>query len=97
MNATVSARAKTWLAGFTQALAAGPAAAAEQFHEDCYWRDFLAFTWNLTTQAGRPAIAAMLEATLTHAPPTAWRIEGEATRPCPAGGVRWWPGRRAAG
>src|SRR4051794_23189220 len=28
------------------------------FGEECYWRDFLAFTWNILTLEGRPAIVA---------------------------------------
>jgi putative flavoprotein involved in K+ transport len=29
------------------------------FSDECYWRDFLAFTWNIVTLEGRDAIAAM--------------------------------------
>ncbi len=38
-----------WLAEFDEALTAGdPAAAAQLFLEDSYWRDLVAFTWNLS-------------------------------------------------
>ena len=30
------------------------------FGDDCYWRDILAFTWNIKTMEGRPSIVAML-------------------------------------
>ncbi|WP_225723521.1 MULTISPECIES: FAD-dependent oxidoreductase [Corynebacterium] len=33
------------------------------FREDSYWRDLLAFTWNLHTAEGIPAITQMLQAT----------------------------------
>ncbi len=52
------------------------ATATALFAEDCYWRDLVAFTWNISTAEGRPAIAAMLTATLATTKPTAWRIEG---------------------
>jgi len=50
-----------WVARFEGALAA-PASAnwSELFGEECYWRDFLAFTWNIITLEGRDAIAAMV-------------------------------------
>jgi putative flavoprotein involved in K+ transport len=49
-----------WLARFEAALAA-PARAdwSTLFGEECYWRDLLAFTWNIVTLEGRDAIAAM--------------------------------------
>jgi hypothetical protein len=25
----------------------------EQFHEDCHWRDLIAFTWNIKTMSGK--------------------------------------------
>ena len=49
-----------WLTRFEAALAA-PAQAdwSRLFGEECYWRDLLAFTWNIVTCEGRDAIAAM--------------------------------------
>jgi putative flavoprotein involved in K+ transport len=65
----------SWLSSFDAALTAGDAAgAAELFTEDCFWRDLIAFTWNLTTAEGRPAIADMLEHTLDRVQPRDWRI-----------------------
>ena len=82
-----AAAVTTWLSAFDQALAAGdPAAAAALFLEDCYWRDLVAFTWNIKTLEGRAAIAAMLAETLPVARPGSWRItDGE--EPADAGGV----------
>ena len=42
-----------WLSRFEQALTAGDsAAAAELFLDDSFWRDLVAFTWNLKTRRG---------------------------------------------
>ena len=42
-----------WLARFDEALTAGDtAAASELFLDDSYWRDLVAFTWNLKTVEG---------------------------------------------
>ena len=50
-----------WLTRFEAALAT-PARAdwSQLFGEECYWRDFVAFTWNIITLEGRDAIAAMM-------------------------------------
>lgn len=55
--------ATEWLDRFAAALGeSGPEAGnmAALFARDCYWRDLLTFTWNVTTMEGWPAIAAML-------------------------------------
>jgi putative flavoprotein involved in K+ transport len=62
-----------WLASFDEALTAGdPAAAAELFLEDSYWRDLVAFTWNLKTVEGRDGVEDMLSATLANTKPRDW-------------------------
>jgi putative flavoprotein involved in K+ transport len=95
----VAAGVTAWLSQFGDALAAGdPAAAASLFTEDCYWRDLIAFTWNIKTLEGRPAIAAMLAETLPSVQPGNWRItDGE--EPAEAGGVveSWISFETAAG
>lgn len=81
MNDTDAARhAVQWLAAFSEALAQGnvPAASAA-FADECYWRDMVAFTWNLTTCEGRASIVAMLEATLPRVKPASWKIDGPAS------------------
>ncbi len=67
------AEVTAWLAAFAAALVRRdvPATLA-LFAEDCYWRDFLAFTWNIKTLEGKAAIADMLDATLTHTAPEAF-------------------------
>ncbi|SDA51644.1 flavin-containing monooxygenase [Mesorhizobium qingshengii] len=73
-------QAAAWFDSLAQALAAGDfAAAGNLFVDDCYWRDLLAFTWNVKTMEGREAIADMLRTTLPTTKPTAWRLTGEAT------------------
>lgn len=73
-----TAQAAQWLAGFADALARrDAAAAAAAFGEECFWRDLVAFTWNIHTAEGRPAISAMLEATAEAADPSNWALDGE--------------------
>ena len=63
-----------WLADFDQALTAeDPAAAAELFLEDSYWRDLVAFTWNLKTVEGRDGVEHLLQETLARTRPRDWR------------------------
>ena len=77
---TPSQRAARWLADFGAALAAGQAQqAAAMFDADSYWRDLIAFTWNIRTQEGQGAIAEMLTARLADTAPTNFALEGEAT------------------
>jgi putative flavoprotein involved in K+ transport len=77
--------AGAWLADFTSALASNDVdAAIALFEPECYWRDLVAFTWNIRTQEGPEAIRAMLTARLVDTQPTAFAVEGEATE---AGGV----------
>src|SRR5436190_577692 len=73
-----SKQAATWLYALARALETDDAeAAANLFVDDCYWRDLLTFTWNITTMEGRDAIRDMLQATL--AKPSHWTLSGEAT------------------
>jgi putative flavoprotein involved in K+ transport len=81
---------RAWLTRFGEALNVGNAAAAEAaaslFTEDCFWRDLVAFTWNIRTFEGRDAVAAMLADTLARVQPTGWKVtDGE--EPAEAGGV----------
>lgn len=72
--------AHDWLAQFARSLAAdAPAACAALFHDPCFWRDLLAFTWNIVTLEGRDAITAMLHATLARTRPSNWVLDGEPT------------------
>ncbi len=77
----------TWLGQFGEALAANdPAQAAALFTEDSFWRDLIAFTWNIRTFEGRDEITRMLDSTLSRVQPSGWKIaDGE--RPAEAGGI----------
>ncbi|TGE01353.1 flavin-containing monooxygenase [Methylobacterium nonmethylotrophicum] len=73
-------RVIAWLDRFDAALRArDAAAAAELFAETCFWRDLVAFTWNITTLEGRGAIRAMLEAQLGAVSPGSFTLEEPAS------------------
>jgi putative flavoprotein involved in K+ transport len=77
---TPSQRASAWLARFGSALAARDLdATTALFEEDCYWRDLVAFTWNIRTQEGRGQVRDMLAARLADVQPSAFALEGDAT------------------
>lgn len=72
-----AARAQAWLDRLEAALAARDVAGAlELFGPECFWRDMVAFTWNIRTFEGREAIGAMLDATLARVAPSRWRVAG---------------------
>lgn len=49
-------------------------AATALFAEECYWRDLIAFTWNITTAEGKSAIADMLNSNLERVRPRGWSV-----------------------
>ena len=54
LDTTPNARLEAFLAKFDAALAVGDIdAVAGMFGEDSYWRDLVAFTWNIKTMEGR--------------------------------------------
>ncbi len=70
---------QNWLAKLETALGRGDVqAAVDLFGDDCYWRDLVSLTWNITTSEGRQQIADMLAATLAGAKPSNLKIDGEA-------------------
>jgi putative flavoprotein involved in K+ transport len=86
---TASPAVTDWLRRFAAALTEGDsAAAASLFAPTCFWRDLVAFTWNIHTIEGRAAIAAMLDATLPQTRPQDWRLEGPATEE--GGVISFW-------
>lgn len=55
--------AEDWLVAFETALASSdPERIGVLFHQDCHWRDVLAFTWHMTPVQGRQDVAARLAA-----------------------------------
>ena len=80
LDQSASQKAALWLSGFADALSRGDAVeAAGQFAETCFWRDLVAFSWNIVTFEGRGAIAATLRDTLPRTRPSHWAVEGEAS------------------
>lgn len=77
---TPQQRVDAWLADFEAALATRdvPRAAA-RFAVGGFWRDLVAFTWNLKTLEGREAIADMLAARLASTDPSGFRTREPAT------------------
>src|SRR5579872_5361000 len=74
--------AQIWLDTFAATLKTqDTVAAAALFLPDGFWRDVLAFTWNIQTAAGRTAIAATLLDTLARAQPQNFRIPPARTPP----------------
>ncbi|WP_235936263.1 NAD(P)/FAD-dependent oxidoreductase [Brevibacterium rongguiense] len=70
-----TAAVQDWLDRFDRDLKAGDLDALRGlFAQDCYWRDFVAFTWNLTTLEGFDAIADMLTAQLPAIQPQGWQL-----------------------
>ncbi|RWD65026.1 MAG: NAD(P)/FAD-dependent oxidoreductase [Mesorhizobium sp.] len=79
LERTPTTKAQALLDKFGKALEAGDIdTAVNCFQADCYWRDLVAFTWNLKTMEGRDQIRDMLQATLSNTKPTGWMVaEGE--------------------
>ena len=74
-----------WLSSFDEALTEGDAAAvAELFLDDCYWRDLVAFTWNIKTVEGRDGVRDLVEHTAERTRPREWHTTEE---PAEAEGV----------
>ncbi len=66
-----------WLAEFASALKRSDIdAATALFADDCYWRDLVAFTWNIVTLESRSAMADMLEMRLGDVKPDAFVLSG---------------------
>ena len=72
--------AETWLSAFADALSARDVErAASLFAAECYWRDLIAFTWNMTTVEGRDGVTDLLNETLDNTDPSAWDFSAEPT------------------
>ncbi len=81
-QSTAPAEAQAWLARLEAALQTGDAAAAAAlFIDDGLWRDLLAFTWNIETASGRPAIEAAFAKTMRRTAPSNFRIPPARTPP----------------
>jgi putative flavoprotein involved in K+ transport len=66
-----------WLASFASALKRSDIdAASALFADECYWRDLVAFTWNIVTLESRSAISDMLKARLGDVKPDSFELAG---------------------
>jgi putative flavoprotein involved in K+ transport len=75
---TPRARVDAWLSDFEAALAArDPRRAASLFATDSYWRDLVAFTWNLKTVESPAGVADLLTATLDDVDPSGFAVTEE--------------------
>jgi putative flavoprotein involved in K+ transport len=64
-------RVAAWLAGFEEALAARDVErAAGMFATTSYWRDLVAFSWNITTVENRDGVSDLLRHTLDSTDPS---------------------------
>ena len=79
LDKTPNVRVTAFLGKFDAALAAGDVdAAVAMFGAESYWRDLVAFTWNIKTMEGRDQVRDMLTHCLSQVKPRDWRVaEGE--------------------
>ena len=77
---TPTQQVSEWLTELSAALERGDAdGATELFGTDSYWRDLVAFTWNIATAEGVASVRQMIEQAVIPAKPSDWRLEGEAS------------------
>ena len=76
----VGARVASWVSAFQDALTARDVdRAVSLFASECYWRDLVAFTWNIKTVEGTDQVADLLTTVLDGVDPTNFAVAGEAT------------------
>jgi putative flavoprotein involved in K+ transport len=80
LEKTPNVRVQAFLDKFGAALEAGRIdEAVSMFADDCYWRDLVAFTWNIKTVEGHEQVRDMLQSQLQLVKPTQWLVApGEA-------------------
>jgi putative flavoprotein involved in K+ transport len=73
---TPQQRAESWLAGFEEALRGRDVErAAGMFAATSFWRDLVAFSWNLTTVENPDGVTDLLTATLAATDPSGFAVE----------------------
>ncbi|MBI3196581.1 MAG: NAD(P)/FAD-dependent oxidoreductase [Rhodospirillales bacterium] len=83
-DTSAKAAAESWLGDFAAALASGDALRlAALFARECYWRDILAFTWDLRTISGAAAIAGRLMLATAPMAPRGLKLAAGRTPPRP--------------
>ncbi len=87
LDTTIADQTQTFLDDFGAALAAGDVdRASGMFLDDSYWRDLVAFTWNLKTVEGPAGVRDMLSSQLAQAKPSDFKLQ-EGEIPAEDGGV----------
>ncbi|ABM04263.1 monooxygenase protein, putative [Psychromonas ingrahamii 37] len=87
LDTTIADRTQHFLNDFGSALAAREVnRAAVMFLDDSYWRDLVAFTWNLKTVEGPAGVQDMLKSQLSQANPSNFKLQ-EGETPTEEGGV----------
>lgn len=77
---TPQQRVEAWLADFEAALTVRDTdRATKKFATDSFWRDLVAFTWNIKTVEGRDGVGDMLTSRLAQADPSNFRTREDAT------------------
>jgi putative flavoprotein involved in K+ transport len=92
MTATLPVTARStvtgWLTAFENALAANdPDAASALFADQSYWRDLVAFSWNIVTVEGPAGVRDLLSNTLDRVRPSGFAVADDLGEPTEAGGV----------
>ncbi|WP_181704862.1 NAD(P)/FAD-dependent oxidoreductase [Chthonobacter rhizosphaerae] len=87
LDTTPTSRVNAFLERFGAALeAADIDKAVSLFAAECYWRDLVAFTWNIKTVEGRDEVRDLLASCLASVKPRGWHV-AEGTEATEAGGV----------
>ncbi|MFT4829364.1 MAG: putative flavoprotein involved in K+ transport [Paracoccaceae bacterium] len=87
LDTTIADQTQHFLDDFGAALATNDVKRATgMFLDDCFWRDLVAFTWNLKTVEGPDQVRSMLESQLSQAAPSNFKIQ-EGELPAEDGGV----------
>ena len=87
LDTTVTDQTQSFLDDFGDALASGDVdRVTNMFLNDCYWRDLVAFTWNLKTVEGPDAVRDMLQSQLSQATPSDFKLQ-DGEIPAQEGGI----------
>ncbi|MFT4917289.1 MAG: putative flavoprotein involved in K+ transport [Yoonia sp.] len=87
LDTTITDQTQQFLDDFGAALASNDLErTAGMFLDDCYWRDLVAFTWNLKTIEGPDHVREMLNSQLSQAAPSNFKLQ-EAEIPTEEDGV----------
>lgn len=87
LDTTLTDDTQAFLDAFGAALESGDIDAVTQmFHDDCYWRDLVTFTWNIKTMEGKDQVADMLKHQMATTGPSGWAL-AEGDLPTEEGGV----------